>query len=395
MKKVSILLVTAVVAFGGKNIAQAQTEQAKDGKSLYFSGVVTDKNSSGYRFQYDLEDKLRRIDNIKGGKITSWDSIFYNEEGKVYRIDKFLNFEGGEPKRDTRFEYEYDQLGQLSKRLCYMIQFEKPITTADIKFDDKGRIASYYDHTAQAKEKYDYDEHGNLIKMSHIVDAGVYGEGTSETMTSCINYTYNEKNQRIKEELFPTITDPNNLVSSSITSYEYDNDGCLSKIVQQNRNAKGDLYDAVEVRMEYNKKIADQKIGFPEFPLDLDSPYSSSKTMLFGKTYQRIGEAFYAPGTSTPVYRRVYEYKYPTSVNSVETNKIKLSLFPNPATDHLTIDGAALQNITLLRADGATVASFKVDADRVVVPVFDLERGLYIVQVKALGTVVSSKVILQ
>lgn len=395
MNKVSILLVTAVVAFGGKNVAQAQTEQAKGGKSLYFSGVVTDKNQSGYRFQYDLENKLRRIDNIKEGKVTSWDSIFYNEEGKVYRIDKFLDFQGGEPKRDTRFEYEYDQLGQLSKRICYMVQFEKPMTTADVKFDDKGRIVSYYDHTAQAKEKYDYDDHGNLIKMSHIVDAGTYGEGSPERMTSCIDYTYNEKNQRIKEEFFPTITDPNNLVSSSVITYEYDKDGCLNKIVQQNRNPKGELYDAVEIRMDYNKKIADQKIDYPEFPFDLDSPYSSGKTMLFGKTYQRIGESFYAPGASTPVYRKVYEYKYPTSIRPVETNEVKLSLFPNPATDQLTIDGAALQEITLSKVDGAIISSFKVDADRVVVPVSNLERGLYIVQVKSSGTIASFKVVLQ
>lgn len=380
IKTTLLLLASLAFLFGNLCPATAQTPE-NDGEQKYlFGGVIAPKNiGKGIRFYYNDKDQADYIQYYESGKLKSWDKNSYNEKGQLALIVKFLDYQGGEPKEDMHIKYEFDEKGHLSKRLFFMLgNFTTPFTTADIKCDEKGRIISYFDHTANTSVKYEYDAQGNLVK-----DSNISHDGGNDRLIAFIEYKYDEKNQRIEERKYPQVIPGKTPEPFSIVNFTYLDNGCLDFLSLQIRAKDGEMLPAGRIGYKYNTKVSGENVYYPPYPLEMDSPYMTYAIMTFGKPYMRTEEWSYSGEDETPYLKKAYEYRYPNSIKKAISTETRLRVYPNPVTDLLVVDGLNLSKVSLINSLGETVVWYQVDADRLEIPVSSLPRGVYMVQVEA------------
>jgi len=131
------------------------------------------------------------------GKSPHVDSLYYDEKGRINRIDQYMILSGEIPEKlplDTRLRYTYDEKGRLHERFLYY---------------------GYALDNPAGKKEFIYDTNGN----NTIIRTYLLSIGTTVDM----KYIYNEKNQLIKSG-YPSDSDPEKIVSN-IKTYEYDENG--------------------------------------------------------------------------------------------------------------------------------------------------------------------------
>lgn len=384
--------VTLTATFGKK-----KPDTPIDDTKYLFSGVVNDDEAKGYRFSYDDKDRLTRIDYIVSGEIKAWDLIDNNEKGDIVSINKYLSFSAQEqPKLDTQFKYTYDDKGRVATRECVMLGNSLSLCT--FKYDEQGRCTGYYDSKGRIGEYYEYDEKGNMIKLYQKSEDGAGGDGWKGRIMGYILYRYNAKNQLIEEEAFPDmLSNPDKPVSDHRIQYVYTPEGNLEHLDYDKRTTKGEWKRALTVGYKYDLAVPGANVHYPVFPMPADGPYTNNETKLFGLANKKTEELYFAPGNdSEPMIKKIYEYRFYNSVReTLQNTEVAVSVYPNPASDMLSVSGMDLQQVAIYSFDGTLYGSFNVQADRVDVPVYDLPRGNYIVTVQSAKGSSSTKVVLQ
>lgn len=384
--------VTLTATFGKK-----KPDTPIDDTKYLFSGVVNDDEAKGYRFSYDDKDRLTRIDYIVSGEINAWDLIDNNEKGDIVGINKYLSFSAQEqPKLDTQLKYTYDDKGRVATRECVM--FGNTLSLCTFKYDEQGRCTGYYDSKGLIGEYYEYDENGNMVKLYQKSENGAGGDEWTGRIMGYILYRYNAKNQLIEEESFPDLlTDPEHPVSQHRIQYAYTPEGNLDCLHFDQRTKKGDWKRALNVGYKYDLAVPGANVHYPKFPMSADGPYYNNETKLFGLANKKTEELYFTPGNdSEPMIKKIYEYRFYNSVREVlQDSDVAVSVYPNPASDMLSVSGMDLQQVAIYSFDGTLYGSFNVQADRVDVPVYDLPRGNYIVTVQSAKGSSSTKVVLQ
>ena len=155
-------------------------------------------SKAGFRYVYDNQNKLKAsvYYNAQGG-VPHVDSIYYDEKGRINRVDQYMILSGEIPEKlplDTRFQYTYDDKGRIHERITFHgYNINKPAN----------------------KKEFIYDANGNnTIIRTHLFTTGSVVD---------MKYIYNEKNQLIKSG-YPSDSDPDKIVSN-IKTYEYDANG--------------------------------------------------------------------------------------------------------------------------------------------------------------------------
>lgn len=364
-----------------------------------FGGVIYDEGVSGFRYYYDSKDELARIDYIKNNSITSFDSVYYNDNHKMVRIDKFLDYSGSKNLvRDTRFDYEYDQVGNLVSRKASNIPTGMSFGEYVFKYDDEGHCIKGEINIQDVimSEKFDYDEHGNMIKRSN------YSRNSSEdeskdVLKAWIDYTYNNNNL-IKTQLYIrtlSTQDPKEVPCSEQYDMSYDDKNCLAETKVSQVNKRNEMVTVGIMKYKYDEVLAED-INMPVFAYDLDAPYSNFNIHLNGMPLRRTSQGTYAPNKKTPASTGAYIYSYPASIKEiVSENQISVKVFPNPASDVITVDALDIKEVKLIDMNGQVVRNYPVHSDRIEIPVESLTRGMYIVNVKTSTQTESIKIILK
>ncbi len=71
---------------------------------------------------------------------------------------------------------------------------------------------------------------------------------------------------------------------------------------------------------------------------------------------------------------------------TTENNLLKVSVFPNPATDYVTVGAEGLQNVTLTDIHGKTLRSHAVEGNSILLIINDLKPGTYFIVAKTRST---------
>ena len=59
----------------------------------------------------------------------------------------------------------------------------------------------------------------------------------------------------------------------------------------------------------------------------------------------------------------------------------QIGIYPNPADDQVTIEAAAIENVTVFNMMGQKVYESSVNADKVVLNISDYQAGIYMINV--------------
>ena len=77
----------------------------------------------------------------------------------------------------------------------------------------------------------------------------------------------------------------------------------------------------------------------------------------------------------------------PLDITSTEENNaLSISVYPNPATDFVTIEAEDLQSVTLTEINGKTLSSMATKGNSVRLDVSGLNAGVYIISAKTRST---------
>jgi hypothetical protein len=83
-------------------------------------------------------------------------------------------------------------------------------------------------------------------------------------------------------------------------------------------------------------------------------------------------------------------------VNIAVTDNCKINIYPNPATDKITISGNMLTenaNIKIYSVSGNLVSEFSYDENEI--NLSNLQKGIYFISIKAESNIYTKKIIIQ
>ena len=393
MKKLSSLLIVPIMLFLVSQGIKAQGQTSK----FIFQGVERLNSKAGFRYVYDNQNKLKAsvYYNAQGG-VPHVDSIYYDENGRINRVDQYMILSGEIPEKlplDTRFQYTYDDKGRIHERITfYGYNINKPAN----------------------KKEFIYDANGNnTIIRTHLFTTGSVVD---------MKYIYNEKNQLIKSG-YPSDSDPDKIVSN-IKTYEYDANGNrirensftgepnskLNGYVQYNykgmeltdmvlmdvddETGKEKLY--LSMQFEYDKQHLGKDAYYPSYPFVLDGPmfHNSIVEDALANGNLRTSMIVLNPSAEEGKNKTTFAYLYnnTTSIEKVDV-ATELKAYKNGSV--LSIEGNQISKIAVYGIGGKVVARVDSQADRIDIPAETLGHGVFIVVAQgAKGQKLSAKVVL-
>ncbi|MDO4671360.1 MAG: T9SS type A sorting domain-containing protein [Porphyromonadaceae bacterium] len=365
-----------------------------------FGGVITDGGVSGFRFYYDDKDLLARIEYIGNSNITGYDSVYYNADKQMVRIDKYMDFSGqNNLKLDIRFDYEYDQVGNMVARKATNVPTGMSMGEYILKYDDEGRCvrADFPLDDIIMSEKFEYDAHGNMTRRGNY-SRNADEDESKDVLKAWIDFKYDDKDNLIERGLYIRTMPTQNIEDVPCSEkYEmlYDDKNCMKEAKISQLNKRNQLVHIASMKYQYDEVKA-ENVNMPSFAYDLDAPYSSYNVLTNGMPLRRLSQGVYAPNKKKPVYESAYIYSFPASVKEViAQDQVSVKVFPNPATDMITVDALDIKNVKVIGMNGEIVRNYPVNADRIEIPVESLVRGVYVVNVETATQTQSTKVVLK
>lgn len=365
-----------------------------------FGGVITDEGVSGFRFYYDDKDLLARIEYIGNSNITGYDSVYYNADKQMVRIDKYMDFSGqNNLKLDTRFDYEYDQVGNMVARKATNVPTGMSMGEYILKYDDEGRCvrADFPLDDIIMSEKFEYDAHGNMTRRGNY-SRNANEDESKDVLKAWIDFKYDDKDNLIERGLYVRTMPTQNIEDVPCSEkYEmlYDDNNCMKEAKISQLNKRNQLVHIASMKYQYDEVKA-ENVNMPSFAYDLDAPYSSYNVLTNGMPLRRLSQGVYAPNKKKPAYESAYIYSFPASVKEViAQDQVSVKVFPNPATDMITVDALDIKNVKVIGMNGEIVRNYPVNADRIEIPVESLVRGVYVVNVETATQTQSTKVVLK
>lgn len=120
-------------------------------------------------------------------------------------------------------------------------------------------------------------------------------------------------------------------------------------------------------------------VGFADYCIICDGSLNDMLYAIDGNI------AYMQTGLGTPTIRGIFGES--SGISASQVGDTSLKLYPNPASETLTITGKQIESVTIYSATGAAVATVAADADTVSYDVTGLAAGIYFANVKsAAGT---------
>ena len=175
------------------------------------------ENGTVYEYDPDDPDKTTAVITYENGVEVSRDNYEYNERGNISAV---ITVKNGEAVQKTSYTYGENNIIQSVKEF----KDEGVLCKEVSEFSDEGQLdltAYYEDGVLQGKERYSYDEMGQMIRADR-EDA----EGNSNEYTL---YTYDAGGRIVKAE--------NYLFDCLDTYYEYTyKDGTINTVKKYDGN---------------------------------------------------------------------------------------------------------------------------------------------------------------
>lgn len=392
MKKIATLFLTLAAAYSF-SVAQHSETTLREGKSKYYlKSIISSDNEEDFYFHYDKENRFCARDRFSNNRREATDSLFYDEKGNIVRMDRWARFgtTAVDPAFEVRFKYQYDQEGRIVKRHHYMKpDFQNPISVRTYYYREDGKLDYYNDVSAfigvDTKTVHTYDDKGLLAKSS-LQDK--QGDGSYREVA--FTEFFYEMGKTLPKELVYQVFDPQGkkFIILKKDWYTYIDNSTESYIA-----VNGERNKVYRIDYKLNNTDEHREIVAPLTPEDDDTFYR------YGFDHKRLSEKYSRyQGSETTVYVRdkVYAYEQKTiGVEMPETVKTEVTVYPNPATEQISIEGTDIEQIALFDAKGMLVRNISVEADFVNMEVASLARGTYVLQVKSASGLQSYPVVLR
>ena len=387
MKK--IITLSAAVAFGLANMAQAET--------TYRLAQFVDEQGGGAeleKFEYDSSNRLvRQYSNMLVGNLRT--DYTYNDKGQVVMEEGWhdKSVRGLDENYEQRYyvEYEYDEQGRVVARKTYNKLGSAPMMFSGMyvwEYDNAGRLAKMLDYTDENRQNllqevlYYYNELGQL---SYTQDR-INNFGTWED-NSRVEYVYDALG-RITEIGSGRITDGTYeadryefFVYTDEGEEELNPDAVLDEtyLTGAGRRTKQKM-----VKYLYNEDVRSENVIYPVTDIDAlfdnSVQYSDYKFMLVERNEYMPDDI---TGGLVQIINWVYDYDEIEGINGIEAiekiNALGARILPEVNGDVLTLNGVTNASVvSIYDLNGRKVFAGGNNTGNTV-NVSSLEKGIYMV----------------
>ncbi len=344
------------------------------------------------------------------------DEYLYNSElQNTAWIEKDWNFTTNTWQDTAKIELEFNNEGQVSAMNIFTIDeisggFIQEMRT-EAFYSPEGRLDSvlhFYEESEntwvkEGSQIYHYNETGQLVQMDY---TSLEEDDDEEYLESLrFVYTYNDEGQMATSSMY--FLDSEMEILFSETEYIYDTSGRLTATefsslsfvtftVELNSrnayeyNAAGDVsvetfswWDSAtsEWMTEEKYEYTYNNTNYSEvlFPSYLQFFGFNEDMYTFNKAITEIITFYNMAGEWVPFERSLYFYSEATPTNTTDIAQTLVSIYPNPATDNVTLgwDNHGLLSLEVYNITGAKVFEKQVSSG-MTVPVSTLENGVYL-----------------
>ena len=365
-----------------KEQQMALSQQAQP-KSNYVYHLNDFRSNDDYEFTnyfYDASGRCIAIEQSQGypglgDYMHTFDSLRYDANGDMVRLDCYQELNGGW-QYVNYCEYTYEN-HLLATRTNYN-NFGGEFLLGGVYYfyyNAQGKISQsklwfaneWYDET-----NYTYDAQGRLTQVLYRVDIN-FNQNLVDYQRD--DYSYNA--QGLRSEVLSYQANENGAMNLVVRdNYSYDSDG--NCILFESKTGGGSWREKKE--MQYETRLLSETL--------IPHTYEHPTPLTYDNKHTYHTMHYFAADQDFTLQDVCYYYYTYCGVNSIETaGTARLTLYPNPATDHLTIeaaDGDLLMAIYSL--DGHCVKVQRMDGTNVQVDLSHLAAGTYIVRVQGAQT---------
>ena len=387
MKK--IITLSAAVAFGLANMAQAET--------TYRLAQFVDEQGGGAeleKFEYDSSNRLvRQYSNMLVGNLRT--DYTYNDKGQVVMEEGWQDksVSGLDENYEQRYyvEYEYDEQGRVVARKTYNKLGSAPMMFSGMyvwEYDNAGRLAKMLDYTDENRQNllqevlYYYNELGQLSYTQDRINNFGTGEDNSR-----VEYVYDALG-RITEIGSGKITDGTYkadryefFVYTDEGEEELNPDAVLDEtyLTGAGRRTKQKM-----VKYLYNEDVRSENVIYPVTDIDAlfdnSVQYSDYKFMLVERNEYMPDDI---TGCLVQIINWVYDYDEIEGINGIEAiekiNALGARILPEVNGDVLTLNGVTNASVvSIYDLNGRKVFAGGNNTGNTV-NVSSLEKGIYMV----------------
>lgn len=231
--------------------------------------------------------------------------IITDKPNEISFIFPILAPSGGE----YNYNFEYDSLGRISKRIGIYIEWDmqwiehlSKYGYTKITYTGNTAMMKNYNASKPDERKFEFDNQGRVIKL---IIPSPTNEAAKEKR---ITYSYNNSG-KLAEALteFPNAlydpTNPNDYVLAYVEKFIYNNKGNLEKAITTEKHNNIEAYITKEIEFEFFDLVPNpfRKLGIFE-----DYFYFSLST----NNYNKITTKFYKLGKLDKTVSRVWAHSY-------------------------------------------------------------------------------------
>lgn len=339
-------------------------------QGLFLREMTTSDDYEFVGYEYGANNLLSAVHDSVGNQYSVIDSITYNDLNQQVRLDGWQLLTGYW-KHVYYIEYTYNSQGLVASRSNYNF-FENQWQLGGIytyEYNSGGQIVfTELTMGGEPFQRIEYEYAGG--KLYSEVWSYQYPFSYQFEVSEKFNYEYDENGRVsiVRDSLYDGYY---GFSYNGKTTYAYDVAGnCLSKII----------YDQHDDVVEKSIYTFDEQLGLVA-DTHLPSHPELSRPVFYDNVNLYVKEAWYTLDVEHVLqYVCDYDYTY-DYVTSVADNQINgFSVYPNPASNHVVVNGCRGSEMTVADVLGNVVLSGTVDYDSQVIDVSHLPAGVYVMK---------------
>ncbi len=376
MKKINLLF-SALLFIAGTAYSQ---------KQYRLNSIESNDIYDKFIFNYDNDTRLKWYDLTTTNGITNLEfreELLYDDNGNLDIINKY-KWLNNEWNHYCIVEFDYNADNKRISRTDYRILggvFEKQ-DVYTYTYDDEGKLVHHdLELGGIPLERCDYSYENGMPKeelyegYDHLTDTW--------ELSSLVTYRHDDGNlTNIDYAWWDGIgwKFDNSIVMT------YDNRGnCLSRSYRMGDNVSD------RISYEYDMEVEMEHINMPVLPEPAYGWFDQFVNLPLKYSWERVD----ADGVLQYVCDFNFNYEeLGTSSTKAYSDNASVNIFPNPASDFITVRSDRMQAVEVVDVNGNVVRRLISSGDDMEIDVRNLSAGVYVVKVLADGGWVSLKVFL-